>query len=159
MENPYDASSVVVIRDPVPQPTRPTSLCILSGLLLLTFLFALKNSLEEGFPFYTKEMAMVVGLAGLSQLPGILIALWRWKKEPRATMPLLLVAYFVAFTGWLAYFNFAFNGQADSINSAAHMHVFAFPILHCVIAVVLYAIAAVIAVGVLVATKEQSPVD
>ena len=50
-------------------------------------------------------------------------------------------AYIVCGTALLAYVWFAANGQADSINSAAHMHVIVFPIRHAVFSALVGALA------------------
>ncbi|MFT5524289.1 MAG: hypothetical protein ACI9G1_004563 [Pirellulaceae bacterium] len=82
--------------------------------------------------------ALLILIASISQLPGLLIAYWRWKKNSVAALPMLFGAYAVASTGTVIYGVYAFDGQADSINSAAHMHVIAFPILHCLLATAIY---------------------
>ncbi|MFK7821636.1 MAG: hypothetical protein AB8G99_23185 [Planctomycetaceae bacterium] len=139
-ENPYEANSVVVVKDEGPVLRQPVSLWLFAVALTLTLVFAMKNALEEGFPWVSKETAFVVLFAGASQLPGLFVGYLRWKKTSRAIIPMLIVAYFVALTGLLTYMKFAFDGRADSINSAAHMHVFAFPIMHCILAACLYVV-------------------
>jgi hypothetical protein len=109
---------------------------ILACGLLLTEVFATINTIEEDYPL--DEGTFLILIAGVSQLPGLLIALWRWKKNSVAAIPMLFGAYIIALTGAAAYAAYAFDGQADSINSAAHLHVIAFPVLHCIFAVVVY---------------------
>ncbi len=139
MKNPYQSPTPSqAIAAPHAAAKPPTSLAALAGGLLLTEAFALINALDEELPSWTFTL-LVIAIAGVSQLPGLLIAYWRWKTRSVAAVPLLVGAYGIAVTGGMAYAAYALNGKADSLNSAAQMHVIAFPVLHCILAVLIYA--------------------
>lgn len=128
-------------------PPKATSLIILGIALLLTELFAAINTMQEGYPL-AKGGLFLITIAGLSQLPGIAIAFWRWKWQSRFAIPLLWGAYAIAFTGTGIYATYAMSIEpADSMNSAAHMHVIAFPVLHCMLALLVYLICGIFAGG------------
>lgn len=121
-----------------PARPRPVSLVILAGALLLTLVFATINTIEEEHSLIDGG-AFLILFAGVSQLPGIFIALWRWKRNSVSAFPMLYGAYLIALTGSAVYAVYAFNGgPADSINSASHLHVIFFPVLHCIFAVMVY---------------------
>lgn len=123
---------------------RPVSLAVLVAALCTTVLFAIVNSIQEELPSMGFAIFVTL-LAGLSQFPGILVAYVRWRRQSNTTAPFLFAAYAVATTGTLAYGYHAFNGKADSLNTAAHMHVIMFSILHCVLAMILYLVAGIMA--------------
>lgn len=117
------------------------SFIILSSVLCLTLAFALVNAIEEELGAL-RFTAMVTLLAGISQLPGIAIATLRgsngsWGKSSTSTA-LLTCAYVIAATGLAVYAVYAFDGKADSMNSAAHLHIFVFPIMHCIFGIAVY---------------------
>jgi len=120
------------------------SLVILACALLLTEVFATINAIEEDYPLLAWGTIFVILIGGVSQLPGLLIALWRWKRKSAAAIPMLFGAYMIALTGCGVYSLYAFDGKADSLNSAAHMHVVFFPILHCILAVGIYVICGIV---------------
>jgi len=140
--NPYEPPPV---KEPVrvDKSTRggPASLVILTGVLLLTELFATINTIQEGHRLLVSEGGFLILIAGASQLPGLLIGVWRWRRNSRAVVPMLIGAYTIALTGAGVYALTAFQtAPADSMNSAAHMHVIAIPIMHCMLAVVVYGV-------------------
>lgn len=138
--NPFESPGATSSQ-PIPRgPWRPVSFFVLLGLYALTTLLATVNALDEkiGNPLF---VLIVVAVAGVDQLPGIVIAfVARWL--PRFVgIPLLLAAYAIALTGTLAYGLYAIDGKADSLNSAAHMHVILFPVLHTLGAATAYVVA------------------
>ncbi len=108
-----------------------------------TIFFATVNSLGEQLP--TVSFTILASFASIiSQLPGIALAIACYRHASGLVRVLLLPAFFVAVTGLLAYLAYAFNGKAESLDSAAHMHVIMFPILHCIIALIAYALFAIV---------------
>lgn len=137
MNNPYRSPSHAK-NGANPATSRPISLVILACALLLTLVFATINTIEEEHPL-AEGGAILILIACVSQLPGLLVALWRWKRNSVSAIPMLFGAYLIALTGSAVYAVYAFNGgPADSLNSAAHMHVIFFPVLHCIFAAVVY---------------------
>lgn len=118
--------------------SHPAALFILGGAFLLTLLFAFINTWEEEIPMLSQGGILLVLLAGLSQIPGVLLAFMRYKNNSTAMLPPLVAAFLIAGSGVLAYCGYALNGKADSIDTAAHLHVVAFPIMHCVFAFAVY---------------------
>ena len=75
-------------------------------------------------------------------LVGGLIGGWRWKGSPNSALPLLVASYVIAMTGVGGFTLFVAQPEpADSMNSAAHMHIFLFPVLHFGVSVCLYLVA------------------
>ena len=116
----------------------PASLVILVCALLLTEVFATINTIDEAYGFRKADTIFIILIAGVSQLPGLFIAFWRWKKNSVAAIPLLFGAYIIALTGSAVYAKYAFDGTADLMKASGHMHFIGVPILHCVFAVVIY---------------------
>jgi hypothetical protein len=112
-------------------------------LFLFTEVFAIINAIEEAMPSLVFTL-FFTGIAGISQLPGLLIARWRWKTRSPVAIPMELEAYVIAMTGCGAYAVYAFDGRADSLNSSAHLHAIAFPLAHAVLAVVVYIACAIV---------------
>ncbi len=130
----------------------PVSLILHTAALLFTAIFATKNTLEEGHEIAGGGL-LLIAIACVSQLPGLAIGLWRWKTRSGASLCVLAGAYAIAITGLLVFTLYAFDGKADSLNSAAHMHVIMFPILHCVFAFLVYGVTGTIAIILSLATK------
>jgi hypothetical protein len=125
-------------------------LILLAIAFAFTILFAAKNAVEEQLGS-TSFVCKVVLAAVISQIPGMLIALTRTRTSGFWVRGLLVPAYMIAVTGVCAYAVYAFNGKADSLNSAAHMHVIFFPVMHCVFGVLAYLLTTVcmgLAIGV-----------
>ena len=100
--------------------------------------------------------AFLILIAGASQVPGLLIGMWRWKSGSITVTPMLIGAYLVAFTGVGVYaFAASQTEPSDSVNSAAHMHLILFPLMHCVLAVLLYLICG-LASGLIVLVSQLS---
>ena len=130
----------------------PIHVAALGFAFLATLLFALVNSVGEQLPTLSFTLGATIA-AVISQLPGIIVGFLSSRGISKVTAALLIPAYFIAATGLLAYLVYAFNGKADSLNSAAHMHVIMFPILHCVVAGVAYAFAVAVLIIAIVASK------
>jgi len=119
---------------------------ILIASVVLTLMFATRDLIEENSPFFSGGSVLVLFLAVLSQLPGLAVSKWRFDGHRSAFHPMMLAAYAVAATGTAAWCKYAFDGQSDSMTSAAHMHILFFPFLHCIFAGILYVIALVLTV-------------
>ena len=116
--------------------------------LLLPLLFVITLALGT-FNAIDEENGLrltVIGALGsiVSQIPGLMIAFVAYRRRSVASAILLFAAYIVALTGLVAYLNYATNGKADSLNSAAQMHVVMFPILHCFLAFIVYCAAGLV---------------
>lgn len=154
MSNPYQSptsESQAVDRT----RSRLNSWRILLAAWLLTELFAAKNSVDEGYALLTWSGMVVIIIAGLSQMPGVLIAVRYRNSQSVAILPLLVGSYVIAVTGWGVYAKYAFDGRADSINSAAHLHVVVFPVLHCVFALVVYVTCGLVSAGLRLAKPNR----
>ena len=136
----------------------PASAIVLTAMWLATGLFATINTVVEEYPLLEGGW-FLVALALASQTPGLFIGLWGWRSSSRrakvSLLPLLIGAYVVAITGFLAYLGYAFDEKADSINSAAHMHVVAFPILHCIFAFLTYVVCGIISLSLHLSIGER----
>ena len=117
---------------------------ILLGLAGLTFACAAFNSFEEQLPglgFYTSTVFGAVAAP--------LFAVWvvyLLRHKPLFTQGVFVgVAYVVCVTALLSYTNYALNGKADSLHSAAHMHVIMFPIFHGLVTIIVMLIGLLIA--------------
>ncbi|WP_440904823.1 hypothetical protein ACMZOO_00910 [Catenovulum sp. SX2] len=60
----------------------------------------------------------------------------RWL--PKFSKPYCITAYTSVFFGCIGFLYYASNGKADSLESAAHMHVIVFPMLHTMLAILLF---------------------
>lgn len=142
--NPYDSPTSTEGVLAKPRGARNLlHIVVLGFVFLLTLIFALVNSVGEQLPSLSFTLGVTVA-ATISQVPGILVGFLSSRATSRTITAFLFPAYLVAATGMLAYLNYAFNGKADSLDSAAHMHVIMFPILHCTIAVVAYLLTALL---------------
>ena len=108
---------------------------ILLGLVVLTFICAAFNSFEEKLPSAGFYILTVFGAVATPLVTIWVVYLVRHKSTFTRKV-FVLVAYFVCTTSLLAYINYAFNGKADSLHSAAHMHVIIFPIFHCFVSII-----------------------
>ena len=64
-------------------------------------------------------------------------------------LPLLVAAYVIALTGLASFVIFVLQTEpSDSVNSAAHMHVILFPIVHSVFGAVIYTVALLITLAI-----------
>lgn len=136
-DSPYQAPTERSRLSERSQSTGNLPFVFLIAALATTLLFATINAIEESLPTHLFTLKVVLA-AGISQLPGIILAAAHWHRPSRLMAAFLRPAYIVATTGVLAYAAYALNGRADSFNSAAHMHVIMFPILHCIFAIFLY---------------------
>ena len=137
MSNPYKSPSQATDAGH-PSTASPVPLVILICALLLTEVFATINTIEEGHSTAEGGFFLIL-IAGASQLPGLLFALWRWKWKSVAAIPMLCGAFVIAVTGTAVFAIYAFNGgPADSIDSAAHVHVIFFPVIHSIFAMMVY---------------------
>lgn len=138
--NPYQATSVADAKEAShATPTRKTQgwpLWHLSVACVLTLLFATFNAWQE--EHQGRGLVFLAGLSIVSQLPGLAVAQWFRLSSKSHVGVMLVAAYFVAATGLLVFGVYAFNGKADSMNSAAHMHVVAFPVFHIALALFVY---------------------
>ena len=129
------------------------------GLLLVffswTLLMASINLVQEGSGSQISQdlssvfaSVLLVGFSGFSQVPGLFVAWWRWKGSAKSVPPMLFAAYVIALTGVAAFTGFASQtGPSDSMNSAAHMHIFLFPLLHLVFSGMVYFVASLCTIG------------
>jgi len=109
---------------------------ILLGLAGLTFACAAFNSFEEQLPSAGFYISTIFGAVAAPLFAVWVVHLVRHK--PIFTSGVFVsVAYIVCVTALLAYTHYAFNGKADSLHSAAHMHVIAFPIFHGFVSIIL----------------------
>ena len=134
--NPYTPPAPVSSAPTHRKLTR-THLILLAIAFAFTILFATKNAVEEQLGS-ASFVCKVVFAAVISQIPGVLIAFARSRSSTFGIRCLLVPAYIIAATGVWVYAIYAFNGKADSMDSAAHMHVVFFPIMHCVFGVLAY---------------------
>lgn len=153
MANPYESpnASAGEHADGVPSvmARRPLSLSVLLVLFTVTVIMAGINLIQEGAASGESlsirsifSTCMIAGFSGLSQVPGLLIGGWRWKGSPNSALPLLVASYVIAMTGVGGFALFVAQPEpADSMNSAAHMHIFLFPVLHLGFSVCLYLVA------------------
>jgi len=148
-ENPYASNSPDESSQTVVSPTGSPgdaagaafSFWILSSIFLVTLVFAAVNAIEESPQLNFVLLATVGAVA--SQIPGLILGWYRCRSSFWYARLMLIPAYCVAITGVLVYAIYAFNGRADSLNSAAHMHVIFFPVMHCILAAVGYLVFAV----------------
>ncbi len=165
MGNPYKSPGVPTDQHPagpgsavpgkVAATRSPRSLCVLLVLFTLTVVMAMINLVQEdsGSGASVSVSAvfatlMIAGFSGLSQVPGLLIAGWRWKGSSNSVLPMLFAAYIIALTGVAFFALFVSQTEpSDSMNSAAHMHIFLFPAIHLLFSTVLYLIAFLCTMG------------
>ena len=163
MVNPYrSAEQSAPAREELASARKPVSLCVLLLLLITTVVLGTINVLQEdpnegarpGVSSITMTSLMIGFLSGLSQVPGLFIAGWRWRSKTHSMLPMLVVAYVIAFTGVLGFAGFVSQtSPSDSMNSAAHMHIFFFPMLHCIMAAILYAVSFMGTIGMVLYTR------
>ena len=128
-ENPYQPSATVDAEAGIGvHQGNPWHLRVLGLLCFATFILAAINGFEEELPIRFFALATCASVA--SQFPGLILALLQRRRATVSQAILLVGAYLVAITGTLAYAVYATNGKPDSLNSAAHMHVIAFPVFH-----------------------------
>ena len=166
MGNPYESPSVPADKQ-MGAPgkpgvsRRPVSICFLLVLFSWTVLMAFINSLQEdsesrggqdlGSIFFSVILA---GFSGLSQVPGLVIGTWRWKGSANSVLPMLFASFIIALTGVAGFTVFAFRTEpSDSMNSAAHMHIFMFPLLHFLFSTILYCVAFLFTMGCVVCSR------
>lgn len=138
------ATDAVVANKVMLSEASATPLLMLLFAWLFTLLLALLNTLQEGYPLIGGGGWFLTLIAGISQLPGLAFAIWRWKTRSVAALPFLYGAFVVATTGMLAYVSYVAGGKADDIHTAAHLHVIAFPVLHSVFAGLVYLVCSVV---------------
>jgi uncharacterized protein with PQ loop repeat len=107
---------------------------ILVSVILLTLCLASFNSYEEGVSGFVFFFVTVIGV-----VVGSVICLLAYAQANKSlgekSTAYLIAAYASAIFGLLAYLHYATNGKSDSLDSAAHMHIIAFPILHIFLSV------------------------
>ena len=87
------------------------------------------NSYEEELSSHAFFLGTVFGAIAPSVLAVAAFAIiCHWRR--RIDVSFCVAAYLVGSTGLLAYVFYALNGKADSLHSAAHVHVIAFPMLY-----------------------------
>jgi len=166
MKNPYESPSVPTDKQNAAPgkpdvSRRPVSLCFLLVLFSWTVLMAFINSVQEGSESPGGlELASILfcvilaGFSGLSQVPGLVIGMWRWKGSRNSVLPMLLASYIIALTGVAGFTAFALQTEpSDSMNSAAHMHIFMFPLLHFVFSLIIYFVAFLLTMGCVVYSR------
>lgn len=141
-----DSNTVLLIR-------KPLSVYLLVALLVLTIILAFINLVQEDAGSEVTGAGvfinmMLAGFSGLSQMPGLGVAIWRWKGSSNLLLPLLVAAYVIALTGLVPFVIFHQTEPSDSVNSAAHMHVILFPIVHSVFGAVIYTVALLITLAI-----------
>ncbi len=104
-----------------------THIRILLVLNALTLLFAAYNSYEEQLPSLTIYLATVVAAVVAGSISSILFIAIS-KRDKKINLFFAIVAHLSTLTGTVIYLYYALNGKADSLHSAAHMHVIVFPI-------------------------------
>ncbi len=128
-------------------------LFVLNG---LTLLFAAYNSYEEKLPSLTFYFATVVAAVAAGSISSIIfIAISR--RDKKINPFFAIVAYLSTLLGTVVYLYYALNGKADSLHSAAHMHVIVFPVSHGFLTVCGLALASLLSVIVklITATKHN----
>lgn len=162
MDNPYQTPGVDVkpriVAGTNPKVVRkPLSLYLLSGAFLATGVMALVNLYQEDPAGEVPSVrllfinCLIAGFSTLSQAPGLFVAAWRWKGSPNRVLPMLWAAYIVACTGVGAFALFVWQSEpSDSMNSAAHMHIFLFPAIHLVFAGAIYLVGLLVTAAVVV---------
>ncbi|MGI9441658.1 MAG: hypothetical protein ACR2N1_04290 [Rubripirellula sp.] len=166
MKNPYESPSVPADKqNPAPGQAvvsrRPVSLCFLLVLFSWTVLMAFINLVQEdsesrgGLELASILFCVILaGFSGLSQVPGLVIGMWRWKGSRNSVLPMLLASYIIALTGVAGFTVFALQTEpSDSMNSAAHMHIFLFPLLHFVFSLIIYVVAFLLTMGCVVYSR------
>jgi len=103
-------------------------LVILLVINIATLVFAWVNNIEEELPDTVFFLETVAGAI----TPGIIAAaiflvVSRFRR--RIDYIFGFVAYVISLFGMIVYAIYASNGKADSLNTAAHMHVIMFPML------------------------------
>lgn len=152
--SPYAASSIEY-----DQPTNaargstqntPGSLYLLLLAMLLTAMLAAINSIQELHPLWPWGLWFAF-LSVISQSPGLLVAIWYWKTRSVASAILLVAACLIAMSSITVYAIYVSRPEpADSINSAAHMHVIFFPVVHCFFALLIYTVSGIVIAAVYV---------
>jgi hypothetical protein len=141
MLNPYDPSRLVSSAPGL--PGSKLAIVLLVSVLVVTLLLATKNAIDE--QNNTRLTLIAISFSVVSQLPGIVFGYLRLARPTFRCRMMLVPAYFMALTGCAAYFGYAVNGKADSLNSAAHLHIVFFPMLHCFFGLLLYGFFAILA--------------
>lgn len=160
MPNPYETFENGSAGAESPPTQRRKSLAVLVFLLLLTEILATVNTMQEGAGWRSSGGVLFILIAGISQLPGVLVGIWRWRSSSRSVLPMLFVAYLIAITGVAMYAIAASQTQpSDSMNNAVHMHVIFLPLLHCLFALVLYASALLASLAISLYTRLSKPTN
>jgi uncharacterized membrane protein YozB (DUF420 family) len=107
---------------------------ILVSVIFLTVCLASFNTYEEEISGLINFIGPVVG-AVFGSVICLLAYAQANKSLGEKSMAYLIAAYVSAILGLLAYLHYATNGKSDSLNSAAHMHIIAFPVLHTFLSV------------------------
>jgi hypothetical protein len=121
-------------------------LMIFAALILAILACAAFNNFEEQLPSQAFFLGTVFGAITPSVLAvAAFEVISRWRR--RIDVPSCVAAYLVCTTGLVAYAFYALNGKADSLHSAAHMHVIMFPMLHGALAIVALSLAGLLTAG------------
>ena len=151
----YPAESSSAVQGRVAVSRSAISFCVLLVLFTLTVVMALINLVQEdsGSGASVSVSAvfatlMIAGFSGLSQVPGLVIAGCRWKGISNSVLPMLFAAYIIALTGVGFFALFVSQTEpSDSMDSAGHMHILIFPVIHLLFGTVLYLIAVLCTMG------------
>jgi len=111
---------------------------IITIIVLVTAVLAAFNAYQEELVGVVSYLVSVFG-ALLGSILCLLAYTFVLRKFPYNARPFLWASYAVAILGLIAYLNYALNGKADSLNTAGHMHVIVFPLLHIFISICLQA--------------------
>ncbi len=111
-----------------------THIKILLMLNISTLMFSAYNSYVEELPSLLFYFGTVIGAIASGIISSTIFVLIS-KRARRTNYPFGVVAYVSTGLGTLAYLYYALNGKADSMHSAAHMHVVMFPLLHGFLAI------------------------
>ena len=119
-----------------------TALAIINS---VTFALAWRNSTEEELPGFLFFIETVVGAIASGVIATIVFALVS-RYQRKVNYVFGTTAYMTSIFGLVVYAIYATNGKADSLHSAAHMHVIAFPMLHGFLTIIALGVASVISV-------------
>ncbi|WP_440906391.1 hypothetical protein ACMZOO_18630 (plasmid) [Catenovulum sp. SX2] len=111
-------------------------------LILMTAVFAAFNGYEEQLGS-VGNIGTAVIYALVAGSFSVVVHFIAHKLLPKYSKPYCVTAYASALFGFIGFVYYASNGKADSLESAAHMHVIVFPILHTMLAILLFVAATI----------------
>jgi hypothetical protein len=123
-------------------------------------MFAWINNSEELLPT-TMFFAQTILGALASGFGATLLFLIVSKIRRRTDYVFSTIAYCSSLFGMMAYAFYAYSGKADSMHSAAHMHVIVFPLLHGFLTIVAIIVGAILSTAIyfLFQRKKQTQQD